>query len=108
MLTEIGKKGEGMAGKIYCPVCCYPMKPELGDKNNEGDKKLLLYREPNNTPSVCCSACFDKIQAAHNRLINNMRWEGKQKKELRKRQEEERQNAVKIERVFAVAQSVVT
>ena len=97
-----------MAEKIYCPVCYELITPEEGDKNIEGDKKLLLYREPNSTPSTCCTNCFDQIQAAHNRLIKNMRWTGRQNREFKKRQKEALKNAAKEEKLLAIAQSVVT
>lgn len=74
------------ATKVRCPVCHCRIEVDKssGDKSYEGDKQLLLYREPDGTPATCCVTCFDKIQRSYAHLVRNIRWEYDQERKYKK------------------------
>lgn len=73
-----------MSVKVYCPVCHEKMIADAGHIRSEADVKLLLYKEPNGTPSTCCSTCYDKIEMAHYRLVKNILWDAVQNRKFLK------------------------
>ena len=58
------------------------------------DTEFILFRAPNGEFDYCCPTCYSQILNAHYRLLRNMAWNEKCKREMEKEKKKKEKELV--------------